>query len=805
MRFSHRSCDFGFTINEFNLGKEYLLAVKPEVYIEYAEKIMDGQLIVFTISKRFVDGFLKYDINEFDWGVQTTQSPNSFQMNLQGLSMLVPLCAAYLLKVNESGETASKYLYRAIKIFYSWLDYSNNVFSVDNPYLWNDHAVALRTENIIFFALSVIRECYSNKQLINDIKVTLVKQGLFLYDDQNYFKRNNHGIFQDRALIYCACFINDRDNSKAWVEKAKIRLKDQKDFAFNNENVHVENSPGYHVIVMQLFKQIAEFLVQFDDEFGMNLYEDVVKAAEFMVYMLKPNGRMAEVGDTDGSLSAYLQLAQDKDLFHNPRLTYAATRGIRGESPTSNVGIFKRSGYYIYREHWCNERMEESTWLLFKSGYSSRSHKHSDDLSFMLYTKGYDVFIDPGWFNYMWGNKYREYLTSSRAHNTIVVDGQSYSTTDENNYKTGILIFKKGTIYDYILGFNDAYQGVKIDRHFYRIGSNAILLFDNIKSSENHTYSQMFHLLPSTKIITNNENEILLKVSNNCFVRIKQLIGKPKLFTYTGDFQNSDYGYISRGFNHIDSTNCLKFDFHGRNCDLITLITIENEKGNTSDYKDFNFDPVSKLFSFKQGNNLWQFELKDRTRFDISKILITELKNNSFHIVNQSEAPEGTQYAWYLIEQSTKETVFKTVYMNENSIILDIPNTNSEKVYLLKAYMRSSLYQRKQEIVGKFQMNSVSMKYEFITPKRYGLRINSKRIEQTGERTYRFIVDYDYSFNIRIQWLIYKNGGAKESIFIDNSGLFEYSFPEKGVYAVMFYFRTSGGDNEFYCFPEIEI
>ncbi len=50
---------------------------------------------------------------------------------------------------------------------------------------------------------------------------------------------------------------------------------------------------------------------------------------------------------------------------------------------------------------------------MFKAGYQSRVHKHGDDLSFMLTSKGYDVFVDTGSYGNMIGDPIVDYLHSS--------------------------------------------------------------------------------------------------------------------------------------------------------------------------------------------------------------------------------------------------------------------------------------------------------------------------------------------------------------------------------------------------------
>lgn len=792
---------FGYTLDQFNIGKELLLLNDSNKLIESANRILENELLTYgVIGNRIIEAKINYNIKDFDWNIQVTPSPNSFQMNLQALGTLAILSAAYLLKEDDN---RSAYLTRGMEILTSWINYCEDPLkSKLNPFVWNDHATALRAENIIFFTLTMDAAGMIDKELKDYIERVLREHAIKLTDDSFYFYNHNHGIFQDRSLIYLSFLLRD----KSWFEIAKKRLESQKKFAFNDEMIHVENSPGYQAVVMKLFLHIANFLIDLGEDFGYQLADDIDRAAEVMCFMVKPNGKMAEIGDTDGGLGQYLKTNTDEYLFRNPHLNYAATYGAKGEKPLFNKGIYKKSGYYFYREHWNASGFKNSTWLMFKAGYTSRSHKHNDDLSFMLYTKGHDVFVDCGWYNYVWGNKFRKYLVSANAHNTIVVDGKGYSTTEENSYKVSMLKIEQGENYDYLLAFNDAYFGVYIDRHFYSM-NNMILLYDNIKSDSIHTYRQLFHLSQSVSINAVANNEVLIKISNTgYYVRIKQLLGDPKLKIQTGDFRESDYGYISQGFNHIDSTTTLFFESTSCNCDFITLITIEDAEGVIDGISNIQFDVNSRAFKFVKNNSVNKIQLRERTRFDISNILIEPLGNNEFRLINRSACPENTQYAWYLIEEKTNKAVIKTNYMPENTYVINIPPASDGTVYWLRAYMRSSLYQKKTQVVGAFIYDKKSNSYIVQSSNTYGLDITGHSCENIGDGKYRFKIHYNYFGDMRVQWLIYKDGGAKESFFTRNQGEIEYQFTEPGDYNVMYYLRTiGGGDREFHIFPTITV
>ena len=124
--------------------------------------------------------------------------------------------------------------------------------------------------------------------MYNKLYDVLKCQGKWLNNNENYFWNCNHGIYEDRALI-CLAKLWETDEAKKWLKNAKIRLLSQKKFAFTDEMVHVENSPEYHLVVLDLFMRIAVFLKQFDDSYGEELYQAIKVSEEFLNEVLNLN------------------------------------------------------------------------------------------------------------------------------------------------------------------------------------------------------------------------------------------------------------------------------------------------------------------------------------------------------------------------------------------------------------------------------------------------------------------------------------------------------------------------------------
>lgn len=783
---------WGIAIEEFNCPIDF--PTDTEI-VAIADQILDGKMIVLYS----MDNMLEYNpdaMDTFDWNVQYSNTPNTFQLYLQCLNPIAYLAKGYEITTNED------YLLQAQKILESWLAYKND-YTSQNPFLWYDHGTALRSETLIYYALVMQKAGKADEAFRQTINNLLIEHAEFLANPQNYTSNHNHGIFQDRALIYIAYFL-DNEQSEEWLALAKERLSSQHDYAFNIENVHVENSPGYAFEVMELFLDISNFLSQFDDSYGEDLHADIYGSAEFMSWMVKPNGTIAEIGDTN-SIPDY-ESAHSKDLsqYGNKHLIYASTLGASGEQPDSNSCIYPVSGYYFSRSSWSSENFPDSTWCMFKAGYSSKTHKHADDCSFMLYSKGYDIFVDPGWYNYVSGDKYRDYFVSSNAHNTVIADGKTYSPTAENSTKTGILEASLTDEYDYVLGFNSMYKGVEIDRHFYCLG-DAIILYDDIEAEEEHEYSQLFQLSESVEILSHSDTEVILALADTGYtVRIRQIGAPPNLDIISGS-DETDYGHISRTMGLLDTTTTLKFDMQCSSGSYITVITIEdkdgyielkqNGKSDTRKIKetDIVYDNANEMIVL----DTISLPLQSRKHFDLDDIVV-QMEGDTLTTESHMNR-DDLLYAYYLVDKQTAAPILKSDYAESPVFSCTVPQGE----YLLKAYVKAKNGQRKSAMIAEIANIAGDEAVLVSDGSLYNLDYKGQAMEQIDESTYRFAVDFDYSWNFNIKWYIYRNGGYYTSLNSSEKDLI-YSFEEPGSYTVMYYLTTPNGDNEFWNFPIID-
>lgn len=642
--------EFGIGLNEF--VKLHTQPLTDDMIVNIARSLHDGELIV----NHKLAGMKEFVLDGFDWstryGIGTAAQ---FQLGLHALKMVEFLTRAFEL----DGDV--KHLELSMRFIESWMEYESDSFNAQiNPNLWDSRCAAFRTETLVYFVLAASEAEFLTKTSKQTLVNLLKKHGRFLSDENNYQFYSRYSVYINRALLYLS-FIVDGREAQEWRLFAKERLRKEIDHCFTEEMVHIENSYVYQLTIVRLLTEIADVFSFVGDEFGKEISNKLDRCGDFLVHMLKPDRFMPMVGDTQ---SIHIPVKDYRD--RNDCFAYAATGGETGEKPSERVAVFPKAGYFVAREYWHGDESSDevavysdAVWTMFKSGCRSTAHKHCDDLSFMLYAKGYDVFVDSGFFTFNSKNATRRNLLSALAHNTVIVDGESYTLSSSNLSDVGLCDYKINHPdgYSYACGFNSAYNNVSIERHFYYFGQ-AVLIFDDIHSVSEHTYTQLFHLGEKAKVVSRSNEEVLIQIGRTgYFVRIRQL--SPTLLSSSTQSE----GDISRLAGRLASTALLSFDVSGVDTRFVTLITVEDKKGVTAGLKSFDYDVQRKIFAFVNGSGE-ERDIRLVSSEKLQKIFVTSTREDNDFIFHADANVDEVRFAWYIYERvnSSWKLVFKSPY-----------------------------------------------------------------------------------------------------------------------------------------------
>lgn len=526
--------------------------------VGYASKLIKNELFVHPFWKP-----IPYK-NDIDW-YQDPFKNDTWCFYLHSLMPINHLMGAYEQKANP------QYLDKAKEILISWMVSNDSIDRKPSKYAWKDHSTANRVVSIIFFW-----DCYKksdsyDKDFENTLFSLLHKHGEFLFNDQNYNYRNNHGVYQDRSLMELAVLFPDWEESEKWFNKAKSRLMNYIEKFVSPFGVHKEHSSSYHILMLKLLQGIDEFLIFYDRTIP-ELSRVIHNMEEFLAYITKPTGRVPMTGDSTADAISFLT----PDEVKSEVLLYRLTNGEEGIGP-SNERIYKDEGIAIFRNSWLDEN---SMYLKFLSAFNSLAHKHADDLSFLLSIGETDFFVDSGKYNYQEKDDYRKYFRSTMAHNTITVNRKSFDLKSEQAGKSNIEHFDIQKDYSYIVASHKLYPGIVIKRTLiYFKKQSSILIHDKIVSTKENIYSQIFNIGKDVDVeILSKKNVVLRSKVDSNKVELIQLNPVTEFKSYKGD-KDPIAGWQSSQFNKKHPIAQLQFTNRGTTLDYRTILNLESTIG----------------------------------------------------------------------------------------------------------------------------------------------------------------------------------------------------------------------------------
>lgn len=278
----------------------------------------------------------------------------------------------------------------------------------------------------------------------------------------------NHYLSDIVGLLYIAVNFPEFDESRSWKEFAIKELKKEMKKQVNPDGMDFEGSTCYHRLVLELFFFSALLTITNDDSFdkdyekaarkifGNEYVDRLCKMFKFVLYALKPNGMMPQIGDNDNGRLFILSEKEILDMryllnlgaifFNEPKFKineFGFTEdafwvfGEEGYKRWESLKVysiknlkskdFPDSGIYVIRD----DLVYVIIHLVSNGQGGIGGHSHNDVLSFELNVNGKDFIVDPGSCCYTCDYKKRNLFRGSAYHNTVVVDGEGINRFKE--------------------------------------------------------------------------------------------------------------------------------------------------------------------------------------------------------------------------------------------------------------------------------------------------------------------------------------------------------------------------------------
>lgn len=431
----------------------------------------------------------------------------SWNFHLNCWDPLEDLLAAYSTTADD------KYLENVVRVACDWIGGHPTVAAGGGEHAWYDMACGVRAYRLAYLLDACLRSTWVSDADVSAMRQSLEAHRAELADDAKIAFHNNHGFYQVAGQLAMARRFGALSSSMhASLEQAQGRLLRMIGQQFTDEGVHREHSPDYHRMVYETLKGIADAKLLADPTIEQRLDE----IERSLSWFILPNGYLANFGDSDYRLCSRGERAA-LAKWRTPEMRFAATGGQLGERPREAMRSFPNSGYFVVHQA-AGDAAADASYLAQTAAFHSRTHKHADDLSFIWYDRGSPILVDAGRYGYdaktevgseLWNDGFwysdpnRVYCESTRAHNTVEIDGRNYARKGAKPF--GSALKRCGVVQPGLYYSEAEVKQFKSVRHvrllFHRPRAWLVVcdwLHDNLDAE--HDYRQWLHLAPELSV-----------------------------------------------------------------------------------------------------------------------------------------------------------------------------------------------------------------------------------------------------------------------------------------------------------------
>lgn len=229
---------------------------------------------------------------------------------------------------------------------------------------------------------------------------------------------SNRLLMEMNGLLNCGLIFPEFKRASHWLRTAMAQLEAEMQSQVHTDGTHYEYSTGYQLVCIRHFEEAMEKVERASDtQFSIAYRDRLVSMWESVMYMLRPDGKLPMLNDADQHEISPLLFEAGKK-YDRSDFIYVATSGQQGKPPSGASHRFPWGRRAVMRDSW----QPDALYGLLETAPFGYGHQHEDALTFEIMAYGQPLIGTMGRFTYA-ENAIRHYLTSSRAHNVVLIDG----------------------------------------------------------------------------------------------------------------------------------------------------------------------------------------------------------------------------------------------------------------------------------------------------------------------------------------------------------------------------------------------
>lgn len=264
-----------------------------------------------------------------------------------------------------------------------------------------------------------------------------------------WFSPNTHLTGEALGLLHIGAAFPELARAARWHALGRSVLEHELGRQLHPDGVYFEQSTYYHRYTVDFYLHLALLIEARGEPLPAPLRDALGRALDYVVALVRPDGRSPLIGDEDGGRTVWLNSRPVNDfrdtlglgaaLLGRPEYCFAAgepgpelgwtfgpgalerfARPGRTEPPTS--AVFPAGGHAIMRDAW----RDDANYLILDCGPHGRyGHAHADALAIEVVSHGVPILSDSGTFTYVAEPEWRDRFRDARMHSTVTVAGES--------------------------------------------------------------------------------------------------------------------------------------------------------------------------------------------------------------------------------------------------------------------------------------------------------------------------------------------------------------------------------------------
>lgn len=373
--------------------------------------------------------------------------------------------------------------------------------------------------------ISVLPYLMKSKYCTSEFATAFLKS---IWDTMNYLLTNcdrgmgNWTEFIFKGILFSADKIGEfrrEFNGEDWTDSCLDTYEKTVVGCFFEDGSYREGNSGYCQTALDNYIRVKNKFADLGIDVSENYNNTVHKNAYYCANLFTADGSSIKYGDCiNYRREEYNDWNVICNMFDDDELRYIVTYGTEGKKPKSTMYHSPDSRLTVMRSDFGREAA-----YLFTDVRGGGGHSHCDENSIILSAYGRTLLSDSGVFSYTADDPFRIWGLSTRAHNTVEIDGKNqmkFTMANEVPQGTVHKVYDDEKI-SVVSQSSFAYAEVEHKRTITFVKPDVFIVEDEliVGDGKEHEYDILWHFMPGVNPTINNgicetsfENDVNIKI-----------------------------------------------------------------------------------------------------------------------------------------------------------------------------------------------------------------------------------------------------------------------------------------------------